>query len=115
MIKILFLPYISAILPKGTRNIAAARRYEVAIQPSKTAFILNSLPIEGRAILTEEPIKGVRKEVNVATKRAALFIAASSLLMLSIINDFQKKRKRYLPEVCLFDRNLKQGFWVAGL
>jgi hypothetical protein len=38
-VKIFFLPYISASLPKGTRDIAAAKRYEVATQLNKTASI----------------------------------------------------------------------------
>jgi len=89
--KILFLPCISAILPKGTKNMAAERRYAVATQPNKIASIANSLPMEGSAMLTEEPMKGVRKEDNVATSRAALLVAASSILMLSIITDFWKE------------------------
>jgi len=84
-VKILFLPYISAILPKGTRNTAAARRYEVATQLNRTAFIPNSCPIDGSAMLTEEPMKGVRKEANEATNKAALLVAALFVLIRSII------------------------------
>ncbi|GAI27508.1 unnamed protein product [marine sediment metagenome] len=84
-VKILFLPYISAILPKGTRNIAAARRYEVATQLNKTAFIANSCPIDGSAMLMEELIKGVTKEANAATNKAALLVATLFILILSII------------------------------
>jgi len=57
---------------KRTRNIAAARRYEVATQFSRTASSKNSFPIEESAIFTEEPIKDVRKEASVATNRATL-------------------------------------------
>jgi hypothetical protein len=32
----------------------------------------NSLPIEGRAIFTEEDVKGVRKELIAVMRRAAL-------------------------------------------
>ena len=84
-VKILFLPYMSAILPKGTRNIAAARRYDVGIQPNAMASIANSLPIDGSAILIVEPIKGVRKEPKVAISKAALLLGVSSILFLSII------------------------------
>jgi hypothetical protein len=66
---IFFLPYMSAILPKGTRNTAEAKRKDVATQLSKTASIGNSVSIEGRAMLIEEAIKGVRKELSVVTNK----------------------------------------------
>jgi hypothetical protein len=89
-VKILFLPYISAILPKGTRNIAAAKRNEVATQLNKTASIANSFPIDGSAMVTEEPMKGVRKEAKVATNKAdllftALFIRLTIFCLLHLI------------------------------
>jgi hypothetical protein len=64
-----FLPWMSASLPSGTRNIAAARRYAVEIQLKVIASAENSLPIEGMAILMEVPMKGVRKEAVAATNR----------------------------------------------
>jgi len=73
-VKIRFRPYMSAILPKGRRNIAEARRYEVVTQVNKIASIPNSLPMEGSAMLTEELIKGVRKELIVATTNAAVLL-----------------------------------------
>ena len=72
--------YMANINPEGTRNIAAARRYEVAIQFSRTASIENSFPILGSAIFTEELIKGVRKEASVATNKAPLLFTISLLL-----------------------------------
>lgn len=80
-IKIFFLPFISASFPKGTRNIAAARIYEVATQFNRIASIENSFPIEGSAMLMDEPIKGVRKEPSVAMSRAAVCIYVHSKLM----------------------------------
>ena len=80
---------MSAILPNGTRNIAAARRNEVATQLNKTASIANSFPIEGSAILIEEPIKGVRKAVNVATSKAALLFRISFKSIVFIAVDFR--------------------------
>ena len=77
-LNILFLPYISASLPKGTRHTASASRYAVAIQLKRTASTWSSFPIAGRAILTEEAIKGVIKELSVTMIRADLFSAASS-------------------------------------
>jgi len=71
--KTFFLPRISAILPKGTRKIAVERRYAVATQPSNTASMPNSFPMEGRAILIEDPIKGMRKEGNVVIRRTVFF------------------------------------------
>jgi hypothetical protein len=35
-------------------------------------FIENSFPIVGRAMLTEEPIKGIKKLPRVVTRRAGL-------------------------------------------
>jgi hypothetical protein len=35
-------------------------------------FIENSFPMVGRAMLTEEPIKGIRKPARVVTRRAGL-------------------------------------------
>lgn len=63
----LFLPYMSAILPKGTSKVAEASMYAVAIQLNVTASNDSFFPIEGSAILTEEPMKGKRKEAIVAT------------------------------------------------
>jgi hypothetical protein len=68
--KIFFIPCISAILPKGTAKTAAANRYAVGIQLNKIASAPNSKPIEGRAILIADAIKGVKNEANVATSKA---------------------------------------------
>ena len=70
-VRILLRPYISALRPKGTRNMAPARMYELETQLSKTASIENSRPMAGRAMFTEEPIKGVRKEPVVVTRSTA--------------------------------------------
>ena len=61
---------MSAILPEGTRNIAADSKYDVATQLSKTASIVNSLPIAGSAIFTEEPMNAVANEPKVVTVNA---------------------------------------------
>ena len=71
-VNIFFLPYMSEILPSGTRNIAAASRYAVDTQPSKMAFIDSCLPIDGKAMATLEPRNGVMKEPSVVTSRAAV-------------------------------------------
>ena len=42
----------------------------MGIQPRIIALAANSLPMEGRAMLIEDPTKGVRNEVNTATMRA---------------------------------------------
>ena len=75
-----FLPCMSAILPNGTRNTAAARRYEVATQLSKIASIENSLPIK------EDPIKGVTNEATVATINAAPLLT-SFFMLFSLLFD----------------------------
>ena len=73
--KTLFLPWMSAILPKGIRNIAAARMYEMVTQLNVTASRLNSLAIVGRAIFTDDPIKVTTKEAVAAAIRATLLVA----------------------------------------
>ena len=72
--KILFLPCMYAILPKGTRATAVAKRYEVATQLNKIASMANSFPIEGSAMLMDEPIKGARKELSVATSNTTFLL-----------------------------------------
>jgi hypothetical protein len=71
--KINFLPKMSAKRPKGTKNTAAANKYEVATQLSVTASRENRLPIEGKAILTEELVNGVSNELIEAIKRITPF------------------------------------------
>ena len=87
-VKTFFLPWMSAILPKGTRIIAAARRYAVATQFNVTASEANSFPIEGSAILIEDDIKGVRKELVVATSSATplLVLLLTSVFISAIIS-----------------------------
>jgi hypothetical protein len=51
----------------------------VATQPNDMASIENSLPMEGRAILTEEISKGVRKDDNVTTQKVILFVKRFSI------------------------------------
>ena len=63
-------PWISASLPKGSRNMAAASRNEVATQLNETASMPNSSPMVGKAIFTEEPMKGIKKAARVAMARA---------------------------------------------
>ena len=63
--KIRLRPWISPNLPKGTKNIAAARIYELATQPNVTASSENLFPMAGSAMLTDENMKGVIKEAKV--------------------------------------------------
>ena len=69
---------MSAILPDGTRNIPSERRKEVVTQPNKTASISNSFPMDGRAIMTEDPMKGIRAEPSVVTRRAGFLLSIDS-------------------------------------
>jgi hypothetical protein len=77
---IFFLPWMSACLPKGTRNMAAARMYDVGTQLISTALIRNSLLMAGSAMLMDETIKRVRKEESAAMSRTERFIVASFIL-----------------------------------
>lgn len=67
---------MSAILPKGMRNTAVARRYAVATQLNSMAFIMNSAPMEGRAMLTEELINAVTKEPIAATNTTTFLLTS---------------------------------------
>jgi len=73
-VKTFFIPCISAILPNGTANIADVNRNAVGIQLSKIASVANSEAIAGSAILTEEPINGVKKEAIVAINKADILL-----------------------------------------
>jgi hypothetical protein len=63
IIKMRLRPIISAIFPAGTNVTADESKKAIAIQLIHTAFMLNSCPIFGNAMLTAAPIKGFRKEV----------------------------------------------------
>ena len=78
---------MSPIFPIGRRNIAVDRRYEMATQLKRMASSWNSLPIDGRAILTDEPIKGVRNEPNAEASKAAFFPVSFSVSGLSAMSD----------------------------
>jgi hypothetical protein len=49
--------------------MATVRRYPVEIQLRRMASMANSLPMEGRAIVTEDPMKGVRKDPEAVIRR----------------------------------------------
>jgi hypothetical protein len=72
-LNIFFLPFMSASLPKGRRNIAEVRIKLLTIHPSSTAVVLKSFPIEGRARFIADPRKGVRKAAEADTVRTDLF------------------------------------------
>ena len=59
---IFFLPCISAYLPNGSRNAALARTNAVGIQPNRIMFTDRSFWINGKAMLSEEPMKGTRND-----------------------------------------------------
>src|SRR5665811_592239 len=89
--KIFFLPYISAILPIGTRNIAAANRYDKETQLSRTRFIPKSIPMDGSPINNEEIMKGARKELIVVMINTIFLLTV--LFMISLLH--QKKVALY--------------------
>ena len=66
---------MSAILPIGTRNIAAAKRYDKETQLSMTTSIPKSFPMEGSPMNTEEPIKGARKELIVVISNTTFLLS----------------------------------------
>lgn len=76
---------MSANLPKGTRNIATARRYDVAIQLRVMALMENSLPMEGRATLMEAPVNGVRNAVTTEIIRAVFLNLELSIISKNVV------------------------------
>jgi hypothetical protein len=62
--------------------MAADRMYDVGTQLMSTALIWNSLPMAGSAILMDETMNGVRKEENVAMRRADRFMVESLMIWL---------------------------------
>jgi hypothetical protein len=64
-------PYISPSLPKGIMSGAIASKKEVLIHPRRIGPMANSCPIEGRATVIDDAIKGPLKQVGMATMRAA--------------------------------------------
>jgi hypothetical protein len=83
--KIRFIPYISAIRPKGTANIADVKRNEVVIQLSSIALTANSLAIIGRATFTDDPINGVKNEAMVATSNTVFLFISPAILVTPIV------------------------------
>ncbi len=75
--KILFIPYISAIRPKGTASIAEVKRKDVVIQLSKIALTTNSFAITGSATFIDEAINGVKNDAMVATSSTVLLFVSS--------------------------------------
>jgi hypothetical protein len=73
-VKIFFIPWISAILPNGTANMAADNKKALVTQFNSTASAPKSNPMVGSAMLMEDPMKGVKKEAMVATRSAAILI-----------------------------------------
>ncbi len=85
--KIFFLPVISASLPKGRRKTDEDSMKLLITHPSPMALAPRSSPIAGRARLTAEPRKGVRKAAKVDTSRTDPLNDLSSELVF-LLNDF---------------------------
>jgi hypothetical protein len=58
--------------------MAAAKRNPLVTQLRRMASAPKSSPIAGRAILTDDPMKGVKKEAMDATKSAAILTSLST-------------------------------------
>jgi len=75
---ILVLPKVSPSLPKGTRNITDASKYDMETQLIPTADIENSVPIFFSATFTAAPINGLKKWVAIdATSKRVLLMSRS--------------------------------------
>ncbi len=70
---------MSALLPKGTTNMAEARRYTVVTQPMRMASIEKAFPMDGSAIFTEDIPKGEMNEASVVMNKAGPLLAIRSL------------------------------------
>jgi hypothetical protein len=106
--KIRLLPRMSPSLPKGTRQTADARRKDMGIQLRSTASMVNSFAMEGRAMLTEDPMKGTIKEVRDATTRAARLVPGSPMIGFYTISC--KNRNPAVFAVSPFGRSWCMGY-----
>jgi len=61
-------------------NMAAASRYPLVIQFKSMASEPKKAPMVGRAMFTDVPMKGAKKEAMLATSRAMIFILPSELV-----------------------------------
>ena len=82
MEKIFLTPKMSANLPKGIRNMDAARKKTVASQLIATASMENSMPMVGMATIRADTMKGARKEPPAEIIR--IFLLAGDDAMLTI-------------------------------
>ena len=78
-VKIRFRPYMSAMRPIGSRNMAALSMKAVTIQPSATLSEARSLPMLGRATLSEVVENGSRKALSRETTSTTRLSSASVL------------------------------------
>jgi hypothetical protein len=78
-INIFLRPYISAILPIGSKKTAEASRQELTTQLKEMASIENSALMAGRAILIDDPMNGVRKEVITAITKITFLLELFSV------------------------------------
>ena len=62
MAKTFYTPYISAILPNGTRKTAAERKKTFVSQPRDAASAGNSFPMAGSATTRADTMKGARAD-----------------------------------------------------
>ena len=74
IVKTFLTPMTSAILPKGTRNMEAARKNAVVSHPMPTESIWNSMPIVGVATSNPETIKGATNDPPADTNRRYLLL-----------------------------------------
>src|SRR4030042_4205338 len=84
----LFRPKISANLPNGKIKTAIDKKKDNTTQFSKTVFIANSLPIEGKAILTDDTINGTINAPKVATNNTIFLFSLSSIKYSSSLTFF---------------------------
>jgi hypothetical protein len=61
--------------------MAAASRYAVGTQLKRMASIAKSRPIDGRAMFTEVPAKGVKNEAAVVATRAVRLLIGGFILL----------------------------------
>ena len=106
--KILLTPRISAALPKGTRNMEAARKKAVASWLISTALIENSLPMVGMATIRDETMNGARKEPLAVIVNMDFLSVAAIEITLNVSNLMNKRLTSikilalYLPMVAIY-------------
>jgi len=106
VLKSLLIPVRSPQRPKGSKNIAVARRKEVTTQLSVTAFSWKLFSIAGRAIFTEEMRKVPINEVMATMASIEICFLVQSILknlVCLLFNGLPRQASLLVSRHCAFN------------